>query len=359
MLKPVGAACNQACTYCYTRAPADAQPVISPARVDRAIGWYLSQAGAHAAVAWQGGEPLLAGHDHFAQVLAALRRHRRADQALSLAVQTNGALVDDAWAQLFAEETILVGLSLDGPAENHEPARGRNQARVLAALARLRREGIEPNLLCTLHQGNVGDPDHLWQFFVDQRVRWLQLIPIVEWTAGPAGERQPATFVAASERIGELWCRIFDLWFATARHQISVRLFDAVLNRLVLGQTSECTLAPSCAGQLTLMPGGELYACDHFVGPSWQIGAISEENVTLDESRLADFAVRKAPGAACQTCTFLELCHGGCPKHRPTPAAPSLLCAAYQRFFSHAGDRLAWLAHGIRRQRAQRTEILR
>ncbi len=355
MIKPVGAACQRACTYCYSRAPASPRETIAAPLVDRALGWFATHAGREACVAWQGGEPLLAGAEHFQAALATLARVRRPGQRLTLALQTNGLGLDDAWCRLLVGHGFWVGLSLDGPAEVHEPLRGAGtHAPVLAALARLRAHGLEPNLLCTLQRDNVGDPDRLWRFFVDQRVRWLQLIPVVEWQAGEAPLLQP--FVAPIDALGELWCRLFDLWFASSREQISVRLFDALLNRLVLGQSSECTLAPRCAAQLTLMPDGALYACDHFIAPTWQVGAVGPEEAAIDQARLDAFAARKTPGARCRGCAWVALCHGGCPKHRPALDAPSVLCGALRRLFVHAADRLAWLAARLRRRRAPTTE---
>ena len=35
-------------------------------------------------------------------------------------IQTNGTLVDEAWAAFFREHRFLVGLSIDGPPEIHD-----------------------------------------------------------------------------------------------------------------------------------------------------------------------------------------------------------------------------------------------
>ena len=38
-------------------------------------------------------------------------------------MQTNGTLIDDAWAGFFSQHNYLVGVSVDGPAELHDALR--------------------------------------------------------------------------------------------------------------------------------------------------------------------------------------------------------------------------------------------
>ena len=69
MIKPVGPMCNLRCTYCYYL------PVLqqhggrvrrmSLATLESVLGWFLPRAGDVVTIAWQGGEPTLAGLDFF------------------------------------------------------------------------------------------------------------------------------------------------------------------------------------------------------------------------------------------------------------------------------------------------------
>ena len=82
---------------------------------------------------WHGGEPTVLGLGFFQEIIDLQRRHRPPGRRIANGIQTNGLLVDEAWATFFAAERFSVGLSLDGPADLHDPYRvtrgGRADAR--------------------------------------------------------------------------------------------------------------------------------------------------------------------------------------------------------------------------------------
>jgi radical SAM protein with 4Fe4S-binding SPASM domain len=72
-----------------------------------------------------------------------------------------------------------------------------------------------------------------------------------------------------------------------------------------------------------------------------------------DTRRLAHFSARKQGNLPekCQACDYRHLCHGGCPEHRPHGGdrnEASVLCPGYIHFYSHALERLEWLAGYLR-----------
>jgi hypothetical protein len=66
-------------------------------------------------IAWQRGEPTLMGLDFFRQSVELAQRYLQPGQRAACTIQTNGTLIDEAWAAFFAEHGFLVGLSIDGP----------------------------------------------------------------------------------------------------------------------------------------------------------------------------------------------------------------------------------------------------
>ncbi|NDY55260.1 radical SAM protein [Desulfovibrio sulfodismutans] len=128
MAKPVGPDCNMACSYCFYRhkrhLSAQPHPRMGRAVLERFIKNYLDvHPGPEVHFAWQGGEPLLAGLPFFESALGLQRRHSPPGKRVSNAIQTNATLIDRDFARFFAKNDILVGVSLDGPAERHDACR--------------------------------------------------------------------------------------------------------------------------------------------------------------------------------------------------------------------------------------------
>lgn len=72
---------------------------------------------------FQGGEPTLAGLGFYRAVLELERKYAKKDVRVFNAIQTNGYLIDEQWAEFLASNGFLVGLSLDGPADVHNGCR--------------------------------------------------------------------------------------------------------------------------------------------------------------------------------------------------------------------------------------------
>jgi serine-type anaerobic sulfatase-maturating enzyme len=74
-------------------------------------------------VAGQSGEPTMMGVDFFRRSVELAGRYLQRGQRAVCTIQTNGALLNDAWAQFFFENEFLVGISIDGPRELHDAHR--------------------------------------------------------------------------------------------------------------------------------------------------------------------------------------------------------------------------------------------
>ena len=386
MAKPTGPICNLDCRYCFYLEKERLYPGTSGwAMRDEVLETFVRDYIAAQDVpvvtfAWQGGEPTLLGLDFFRRVVELQARYADGKR-IENALQTNGILIDDAWAAFFAEQAFLVGLSIDGPRDLHDRYRvDRGGAptfdRVMRGIDALKRQGAAFNTLTVVHRENARRPLDVYRFLKEAGSGFLQFIPIVERldTRPPApGESQAARPVAGPHLAepglagdgrlsawsvdpadwGGFLCAIFDEW---VRHDVGgvfVQLFDVALESWYRGEASLCIFSETCGRALAIEHNGDLYSCDHYVFPAFRLGNIADtpmaELVASAAQRQFGDAKRDTLPAYCRACEVRFACHGECPKNRfvETPdGEPGLnyLCSGYKRFFAHIDPAMRFMA---------------
>src|SRR5512140_2591664 len=113
--------CNMQCSYCFVERSVPRRVFIQYAVLKRLFDELERCAGGDTVhLVWHGGEPTLAGPDFFRRAVALqANRSVRFENLL----QTNGALLDDAYLDVLKSLGFSIGLSLDGPAPLHDRAR--------------------------------------------------------------------------------------------------------------------------------------------------------------------------------------------------------------------------------------------
>jgi uncharacterized protein len=148
------------------------------------------------------------------------------------------------------------------------------------------------------------------------------------------------------------------LWFADFKDGLPttfIRFFDAVFYGYVGMSPPECTLQEECGEYIIVEHNGDVYACDFFVEPRWQLGNMMQSSLAemLNSDKQQEFGKMKAllPDM-CQGCRWLVLCRGGCIKDRirvPSGNPVNVFCEAFRMFFEHADGRLKKLADDWKR----------
>ena len=356
LVKPVSANCNLRCEYCFYRRVGRMYPGrrrmernVLEAMVRQLVGLGFSPT----AFSWQGGEPTLAGLEFYRQAVALQARFGSPGQVVANSLQTNGVLIDDAWAEFLAEYRFLVGLSLDGPRELHDAYRKRGGqgsfAEVMRAAEVLRRHQVEFNILSVVTPLTSLRAGELYRFFVGEGFTYLQFIPCVERTP----EGRPAPYTVGAEEYGRFLSDLFDAWLADGR-RASVRLFDALLEQLITGESPLCVLGGRCDHYLVVEHSGDVYPCDFFVTRRWHLGNLLRTPLAhlYGSEKHTEFACMKGPLAAgCLSCEWSQVCSGGCLKDRQFVGDPkrvaSYLCPAHKEFLRHAMDELRTLAEEL------------
>lgn len=380
MIKPVGAACNLDCTYCFYLSKRELDGGIGHGRMsdevlERFVRDYItSVTGDEVIFSWQGGEPTLMGLDFFRKAMALQRQYAKPGQRIENDLQTNGTLLDEEWAAFLKEHRFLVGLSIDGPREIHDHYRITRKGeptfdRVFAAAMLLRRFGVPFNTLTCVNRFNASRPREVYRFLRRELdSTYLQFVPIVEprgfeitapQTWNPAqlpavGTPQakpdhPESVVTAwsvdPDEYGRFLCEVWDLWLARDLGKVLVNFCETLVVQH-MGQPSQlCINSEICGKGVAIEHDGDVYSCDHYVYPEYRLGNVRDrllgELVFSPKQVKFGYAKSESLPDYCRRCEFLTDCCGECPKNRLLRAPDgesglNYLCPGLKRFFAHA-----------------------
>lgn len=157
--------CNLDCSYCYLpfRAADRRMPVAVAEAVAASVQPWTRTG--RFSVVWHGGEPLAAGRDHLAALIAPF------GPDVEHHVQTNATLIDDAWCEFFRAHDVRVSVSVDGPAARNgeRVTRGNRPAydRIMRGVETLRRHDIGFSALCVVGRPEPGLAAELYDYFLD------------------------------------------------------------------------------------------------------------------------------------------------------------------------------------------------
>lgn len=376
MAKPVGAACNLRCSYCYYLEKKDLSDVKESAvmnvRVlERFISDYIeAQTGPLVQFIWHGGEAMMLDIDFYQKVISLQQRYAKGRTIVN-SIQTNGTLLTDRWCRFLKDNNWLVGISIDGPKEIHDVYRkdavGESSFdRVMEGLRMLQRHGVEWNVMATVNNINVKYPELFYDFFKEIGCQYLQFTPIVErHTANGCLAKSNEEGVISpqsvtSEAWGDFLCRVFDRWVRADVGRVFVQLFDATLANWLGVSPGVCSMGKMCGHAGVIEHNGDVYSCDHFVFPEYRLGNIMNRTVVeiMQSEAQRKFSAMKISRLSerCRQCRYLFACNGECPKNRFVPTGDinrphNYLCEGYFHFFDYSAKYMEFMANEIKAQR--------
>ena len=189
MLKPAGSLCNLNCRYCYYLDKAEIyggrEPVMSEQMLETVVREYIAANDVpEVTFNWHGGEPLLLGMDFYRKALAFEQKYANG-KTIHNTLETNGTLMDRAWAEFFRRNGFLIGISIDGPREIHDKYRKDKGGlptfdKVMRAIELLRTSGVEFNTMSTVNKASEGKGLEVYHFLKSLGTRYMQFMPVVE-----------------------------------------------------------------------------------------------------------------------------------------------------------------------------------
>ncbi len=229
--------CNLHCKYCWS--PNKEKTVKLPLSVvEKTLKQIYSNPGVEKCdFLWLTGEPLVLGLDYFKSAVSLCRNVGPSHLAADLIMQTNGTLIDDEWADFFAKNDFVVGVSIDGPKHIHDCQRvGKGGAGSFDATIRgiqlLIKHGVKGSALCVITKATLEiSPDELFFFFHDRKIAWSYLI---EARIGENVSSDQALSKSDLPKLEKFLGRLMELWgeypstYIRDFDQLSRRLFGDV-----------------------------------------------------------------------------------------------------------------------------------
>ncbi|WP_335940282.1 FxsB family cyclophane-forming radical SAM/SPASM peptide maturase [Streptomyces sp. PTD5-9] len=346
--------CNIDCDYCYVFNSADQAWQRLPARmsvdVAQAAGRRIGEhavahglPGAH--VVLHGGEPLLAGPRHMADLLGVVRESVPAGVEVRFELQTNGTLLTEPWLDLFERYEVVVGVSLDGPPSANDRHRLTHASRSSAASAvrgidLLRsRPHLFAGVLAVVDLAN--DPVEVHDYLASFEP------PVIDFGL-PHGthDEPPHRSDPSVPEYGVWMSRVYDAWLARPEDRHGIRMLEDIvaLSSGVRGSVESLGLAPPTS--VVIESDGTIEGVDTLrsveEGASWlglDVFRQSFDEVLHHPKLLHRQYGKVALAEQCQSCPLVEVCGGGYLPHRFSTARgylnPSVYCADLEYLIRH------------------------
>jgi len=354
MIKPVSNLCNMQCQYCFyddvskNRKQAS-HGIMSAETLETIVKKALEYADTSCSFAFQGGEPTLAGLDFYKSLLNFQKIYNKKNIAINNSIQTNGLNLNAQWANFFAKNKFLVGLSIDGTQPLHDKHRKTANGagtydKIQKTASIFQGHKVEYNILCVVNNDVACAPEDVYLNL--KKHKYLQFIPCINYF----DENSPTLNVAAYANFLKI---TFDLYYKDFMRgkYVSIRNFDNYINVLSGNPPEQCGMAGMCSRYFLIEADGGVFPCDFYVLDEWKIGNINEDSLfRMIKSEASHLFINssKHVDEKCTKCKWHGLCRGGCRRYREPMVNNTLSlnsnCEAFNDFFEYSYSRMVEIA---------------
>ena len=174
--------CNIACKYCYLTTTSDPSRMTLQT-VDQTLRRVFENrrlVGQQLNILWHSGEPLVMPPEFYRSAFRLLKVYAPDDIEVNMSIQTNATLITEEWAELFKENNIRVGVSIDGPERFHDSNRVQRDgmgthAATLRGIKILTDAGVRFGLFPVITEEVVDHPEEMWEFFGQFPTKYIAL----------------------------------------------------------------------------------------------------------------------------------------------------------------------------------------
>lgn len=363
LIKPASSNCNLRCKYCFYYDVAEARNIKSYGTMENSTLEILVQRALEYAdhtctFAFQGGEPTLAGLEFYKMLVEYQQKYNVKKVRINNAIQTNGVLIDEGWADFLHKNKFLVGLSLDGPKDINDRFRCDHSnkgifTRIMKTARLFDKYEVDYNILCVVSGLVAQHGTMVYNFFKKQGFKYLQFIQCLDSLEEMPGN---SLYSLTPEKYALFLKTVFDLWYEDVvnGNTTVVRYFDNLVGMMMGYKPEACGMSGECSCNFIIEADGGVYPCDFYVTDQWLLGNVKDSGfLEIRNTCRADLFIEESKyvDPKCNGCKWFSLCKGGCRRNREPFAygRPSLnyYCSAYREFFDYAYERLYRISHLI------------
>lgn len=293
---------------------------------------------------WHGGEPLLKGLDFFKKILL-LQDKLKNDIKIINAIQTNGLLFNEEWAEFCKKYNFKVGLSLDGPPEiNNFHRKFENNfdsySSSQKALSLLQKYEIPYSVLSVVTGKTISyGAQKIFEFFIDNNIKQFSFLPVRPPTAPKIHYKSEVDYID-NKTFSNFMKDIYDLWVKKDDSNIHIRSLNNILETMLGSESSVCNNGNCIGNYFSIEPTGDIYHCDRFnYDPFYKLGNILANNIVeiLQSEKLKNLREKENKRIQeCKNCNWFSICQGGCPSNaRVTKWSNDSYCCEYKGLYEH------------------------
>jgi uncharacterized protein len=302
---------------------------------------------------FHGGEPTLIGVKRFEKMVQKAQSILGNEFLGRISIQTNGVLLSPEWARVLRDYDIVVGISLDGPAEIHNRNRPKHDGKgsynlALRGLELLQDAEVSVGILCVIDP--LVDGLSVYRHFRQLGVSIIDfLLPDVTHDTKkiyyPIGH---STTPVASYLIP-----IFEDWFSEDNPDIRIRIFWNLLRQLLGGTPETDGFGNLGMSYAVIESNGDIEALDALkvCAPGINSSGLNIVQNGLNDIDRGNAFVRDAVcgliplPTGCASCREKEVCAGGYLPHRYSHTNgfnnPSVWCSDILRLIGHIRYRVS------------------
>ena len=309
----ISGSCNLACRHCW---------IIPTHRTDGHEGQYVKTEHVQKVirgakplglglVKLTGGEPML--HPQFREIVGLVN-----SEGVYMQIETNGTLLDHKMAKFLKQTRQLsfISISIDGAtAESHDELRGVTGSfdSAVGGIRNLVEEGFRPQLICTLHKGNMSQMDKIIGMAEDLGCGSIKFNHVQKMGRG---ERYAEELGLGVSELINLYRSVENYFIPRSKISIHFDIPFAFypIRKLLNDRLPRCNVR----NILGMLAGGELSLCGIGVTiPELIYGQIGEKSVkevwcySPGLTRLRDQVPSKLEGI-CAQCFHRDICLASC-----------------------------------------------